>query len=352
VLVLYALVTQRTGLFKDDTRHYALMAQDPTYLPRLPYAFRVLTPLLVQLMPLETVSAFTVVTLAGLWLCALFLYAFLRALGLGPWATGAGVVLFLGSGATTRALTTPLYVDTLTYLTELAAFYFLLVRREAFFGATLVLGTLNRETTLFLAPVYLLQLRDAGRLRRSDLPRVALVLGAPVVALLAVAATKLVANGALVDGAGALAPRARTFEQNVPSLADLADIYSVFGAAWLLAAANLRQAPRIIRHGLAFGLLVVLQLAVSRGDESRNLSHLLPLVIPLAALEFQRLPKAPAAGLLLACLASVVNARWVILPNAALRYGLVAAGSLAALALMLRARLSCSRHRGPEVRRR
>jgi hypothetical protein len=335
LLVLYAFATERAGLFKDDTRHYALMAEDPAYLPRLPYTFRVLTPGLVHLLPFDTATGFAIVTVAALWASAVLLYAFLVRLNLGRWPAAGGVVLFLGSGLTIRLLTTPTYVDGLTYLAELAGFYFLLSRRELLFAATLLVGVLNRETILLLAPVYLLQLRSEGRLGRRDLPRVALVLGLPMLLLVAVAAARLIAGGALQFGLGVLETKPRTFEQNVPSLQDLADIYSVFGAAWLLGLANLRQAPPILQRGFVFGLLVVLQLAVSRGDESRNLSHLLPLVIPLAAFELRRFAGAPAAGvaLVLACLASTVNFRWTLLPPAALRYGLVAGGTVGALAL-------------------
>lgn len=335
LLATYAFVTERTGLFKDDTRHYGLMAEDPTYLARLPYTFRVLTPTLVYLLPVDTATGFAVVTLTGLWLSAIVLYLFLRALDLHPWVGVAGVALFLGSGATTRALTTPTYVDALTYLTELAGFYFLQTRRERLFAASLVLGVLNRETVLLLVPVYLLQLRAEGRLERPDLPRAATVLGLPIAALALVIALKLTLGGVAQTGLGVLAARPRTFVQNVPSLQDLADVYTVFGATWLLALLHLRRAPPILRRGLVYGLLVVLQLAVSRGDESRNLSHLLPLVIPLAALELRCFAAAPAAGaaLALGCLASMVNFRWVVVPVAAVRYALVLAGSLAAFAL-------------------
>ena len=342
LLALYAFGTERAGLFKDDTRHYGLMADDPTYLARLPYTFRVLTPTLVHLLPFDTATGFAVVTVVGLWLCAAVLYAFLRALEIGPWVSAGGVTLFLFSGATTRALTTPIYVDPLTYLTELAGFYFLLTRRERLFAGTLLLGVLNRETALLLAPVYLLQLRAERRLGRADLPRVLLVLGLPLVALAAVVVVKLMVGGALETGLGGLAARPRTFVQNVPSLQDLADIYTVFGAAWLLALLHLRGAPPILRRGLVFGLLVVLQLTVSRGDESRNLSHLLPLVMPLATLELRRFAQAPLAGsaLLIACLASTVNFRWVLLPAPVVRYALVTGGTLAALGLVAWRRLA------------
>ena len=335
LLLSYAFLTERAGLFKDDTRHYALMAEDPAYLARLPYAFRVLVPLLVHLLPFGVEAGFTLVTLASLWLSALVLYAFLRRLGLSGQASVGGLLLFLFSGATIRLLTTPLYIDAPLYLTELLAFYALLTRREALFGATLLVGVLNRETALLLAPVYLLEQRAAGRLGRQDLPRVALVLGLPFLALALLVVGKLALAGAFQQGFGALRPLPRTFYQNVPSFQDLSDIYTLFGAGWLLAAAGLRGAPPILRHGLAFGLLIVAQLSVSRGDESRNLSHLLPLVIPLAAVQLERQAPPIRWALVAACLASVVNFRWTILPWAPLRYGLVAAGTLLALALQV-----------------
>jgi hypothetical protein len=333
LLILYFFATERAGLFKDDTRHYGLMAEDPSYLPRLPYAFRVLTPTLAHLLPFDTAAGFAVVTLAALWLSALVLYILLRRLGCDRCSATAGVVLFLGCGATIRLLTTPTYVDGLTYLTELVAFACLAFGRERLFALTLTLGVLNRETALLLVPVYLLELRAAGRLSRSDLPRAALVVGFPLVALLAVAAVKISLAGGPGVALAALETKPRTFVQNVPSFQDLADIYAVFGAAWLLALFALHQAPPLLRRGLIFGALVVAQLAVSRGDESRNLSHLLVLVLPLATLELRRQAGPGRLVVALACLVSTVNYRWVVLPNMALRYLLVAISTATAVGL-------------------
>jgi hypothetical protein len=333
LLILYFFATERAGLFKDDTRHYGLMAEDPSYLPRLPYAFRVLTPTLVHLLPLDTATGFSVVTLVALWLSAVVLYFFLRRLGCDRWSARSGVVLFLGCGATIRLLTTPTYVDGLTYLTELAAFACLACGRERLLALTLTLGVLNRETALLLIPVYLLERRAAGRLSRFDLPRAALVAGLPLVALLAVAKVKISLAGGPGVALAALETKPRTFVQNVPSFQDLADIYAVFGAAWLLAPFALRQAPPLLRRGLIFGALVVAQLLVSRGDESRNLSHLLVLILPLTTLELRRQVGPGRLTVALACLVSTVNYRWVVLPNIAVRYLLVALSTVTALGL-------------------
>ena len=340
LLILHGLVTARGEVLKDDSRHYAMVAEEPAYLPRLPYSFRVLTPLLVHFLPFETTAGFAVVTIAALSLTALFLYAFLRALDLSHWIGGAGVALLLGSGATVRALSNPMYVDALSYLTEMAAFYFLLIGKDRLFTATLIIGVMNKETALLLIPVYLLKLLGEGRLRRSDLSRVARHVVLPLATLGALVAFRLLAGGALENGLSPLEPMPRTFQQTIPSPQELADIYSVFGIGWVLAAANLRHSPKILRWGLLYGLLILLQLSVARGDEGRVFSHLLPLVIPLAALEFRNLGTGPAAGLLVACLASMVHSRWVIVPGPPLRYAVVAAGSLAALVMLLSRRWS------------
>jgi hypothetical protein len=237
-----------------------------------------------------------------------------------------------------------MYVDALSYLAELVGFYCLLSRREALFGLTLAIGILNRETVLLLGPVYLLELRAAGRLGRADLPRVALVLGAPIAVFGLLVVLKLAVAGEPSAALAALPPNPRAFVHSVPTLQVLADVYSVFGLSWLLAALNVRAAPPLIRRGLSYGLLVVLQLAVVRGDEGRILSHLVPLVIPLAVLELRRYARAPGLGVLLvaAGLTSAVNFRLTLIASAALRYALVGAGTLVGLVITLVARRSCA----------
>jgi hypothetical protein len=127
----------------------------------------------------------------------------------------------------------------------------------------------------------------------------------------------------------------------------LFDVYSTLGVLWLLALRHLPGPTSVQRQALVYGALVVLQLTVSRGDEGRNLSHLFPLVIPLAMLEVQRLLRVDGPGgvrggrrgVLLAALddvataGSMVHARWTILEPAALRYTLVALGTALALAI-------------------
>src|SRR4051794_3737923 len=155
ILLLYAFGTTRVGLQKDDAGQYYQMAESASYLTRLPYTFRVLTPGLASLWPGDPVPGFTLVTLLALPLAATALYAYQRTIGLGRPAALAGAFLFAVSGGPIRMLTTPDYVDAATYLTEAAAFWLLASGRFWPFLAVVTIGVLNRETALLLVALYL-----------------------------------------------------------------------------------------------------------------------------------------------------------------------------------------------------
>jgi len=349
-LLLFAFCTTRVGLQKDDAGQYYQMAESPAFLARLPYTFRVLSPGLAALWPGDPIAGFTLVTLLALPLAATALYAYQRSIGLGNGAALAGALLFAVSGGAIRMLTTPVYVDAVTYLTEAAAFW-LLARRQFWpFVAVVSVGVLNRETALLLVAPYLLSAPPNWR-QPATWARPLLAVAIPAAVFLVVVVLKLAAGGVLSGATplATLAPFARTFRQDIPSLSELFDVYSTLGVLWLLALRHLPGPTSVQRRALVYGALVVLQLTVSRGDEGRNVSHLFPLVIPLAMLEVQRLlneggsPLGGRVGLpqhtplailfVVACAASMVHARWTILEPAALRYGLVALGTALALAI-------------------
>ena len=338
ILALYAFATARVGLRIDDAGQYSQMAESPSYLARLPYTFRVLTPGLAGLWPGDPLVGFTVVTLLALPLAATALYAYQRAIALEPPAALAGALLFAVSGGSVRMLTTPVYVDALTYLTEAAAFWLLARRRFWPFLAVVTVGVLNRETALLLVALYLAVEPPS----RATWVRALLAVLLPATVLGVVVVLMLWAGGVLSGATplATLAPFARTFRQDLPALADLFDVYSMLGVMWLLALRHLPGPTSFHRRALVYAVLAVLQLTVSRGDEGRNLSHLFPIVIPLAMLDVQRVlatgsrrGRILAALLIAGCAASMVHARWTIFEPAALRYALVALGTATALAI-------------------
>ena len=336
VLGMYAFGTERVGLAKDDAGQYARMAEDPAFLARLPYTFRVLTPRLASLWPGDPAAGFTAVTLASLILAGTCLHAYGRVVGLGPLAAGAGALLFAVSGGMVRLLTTPVYVDGPTYLLTVAALLLLALDRFRPFLAVVCIGVLNRETAFLLVPLYLLVARSSTWDRR----RVAVAIVVPAGVFVALVIGQLWVGGALADPTRlyALRPAPSAMRQAIPSLTDLFDLFSTFGVLWLLAARNLLGPTPFMRRASAFGALVIAQLVAARGDEGRVLSHLFPIVITLAMLEVDwagrvhgRTGRIWAGVLVLGAAASMVNARWTFLEPAPLRYALVASGTIVAL---------------------
>lgn len=338
-----ALGTVRTGLFKDDAAHYARLAESIADPVRLPYTFRVLTPWLVGLLPLELTAAFTLLTGVALWAAGVLLFALMRLTGYGPLARWAALGLFLNSGLVVRALTTPLYVDALTDALLAVAVILLVRGHDGGFAIVTALGTLNRETALLLLPSYV-----AARwppVSSAAWLRLVSVCGTPLLVLGTFILWKLVSAGLLSLGPSVVerldwvGPR-----QRVPQLGDLMDVYSLFGVAWLVAAANARHLRPPLRPLWIFSALVCAQLLIARGDEGRVLGPLFVLVLPLAAVELERIGtlridrrwRLTMCGLLVvACLSSMVHARWAWIPSAAVRYGLVTLGTLVGIAVIV-----------------
>jgi hypothetical protein len=330
---LYVWATQRAGLFKDDTEYYGRLARDLADPAHLPYTFRLLTPWLASLLPLETAEAFTVITLVSLLLTAVLLYAFMARCGFQPAASFGALTIFLCSSVVIRMLTTPTYVDPLTYALTIATFLALIARRDVLFSLLVAVGSLNRETALLLLPSYLVAawpMRGArGWLRAT------LVCAIPFTALVVLVLAKLAVLGMLGHGLLGMSSLAYTgYVQRIPRLGDLLDVYSLFGLAWLALILGWRSAPRWLQ---IYGGLVIAQLLISRGDESRNLSHLFPMIIPLVALllEQARARSRPVmAGLVICVVLSMIHFRWAAIPLEAVRYTLVALGTTAGGALI------------------
>lgn len=342
----YLWGTSRTGIFKDDTVHYARLAESLADPGRLPYTFRLLTPWLASRLPLDLASAFTIITLVSLWVTALLLNAFLAVQGLPPVGRWGGVLLFLGSGCVVRALTTPTYVDPLTYALTMAGFVALYRRHDVAFVAIAALGVLNRETALLLLPAYIVA-HPPWRSREAAL-KALIVCGIPCLTLAAMVVLKLWAAGLLGQGLGVFETLRYTgAAQRVPRLGDILDAYSVFGVLWVVAALGVIRLPRELLPVAIHGALVMLQLTVSRGDESRNLSHLFPLILSLSAREIVTLTRVASASrlaalivpaFLAAALMSMVHFRWTWISVDAARYVLVALGTGVAVALIAWAR--------------
>lgn len=115
-----------------------------------PFCWRILTPLLVHILPVPTLVGFWLVTTLSLAGATLALMWFLRGLGLSPEATIAGGLAFVClMPATGFTLYADLLVDPLAFALLALALGCVVHRRGGLLLIALVLMALDKETALF-----------------------------------------------------------------------------------------------------------------------------------------------------------------------------------------------------------
>ncbi|HEY6795293.1 MAG TPA: hypothetical protein VI248_11500 [Kineosporiaceae bacterium] len=173
-----------------DAPYYVAMWREPGEPTAPPYTYRVLTPWLVRLTGLDAFWGFAVVSIAGLAVTAVLLWATVLRDGTLVQAWLA-LGLFVLSPAAVFSVADHYRVDAVAYA-FLAGVLLLLRRGQLTLAAiTCVCGLLAKESVLFAAPIVLL-LAWKARARAS---MVILLVGAPALYLV-MHRTNLIAKGA------------------------------------------------------------------------------------------------------------------------------------------------------------
>lgn len=191
-LGLMALLVARTTLLTQDNpdfarpqdlQQYLYMAQHGAFsLHIAPYGWRVGLPFMVSLLPMEPAVGFFVVSFVALWLTAVVVYYLVRQFGMGRGPALIGMIMFLSlSWAVKFNLGDFWLTEPVAFLILSLATLLLGASRPIAASGLMALGSLFRESTLVLAPLfYTLRARrpwDA----RAALEAVALVLPTIVV---------------------------------------------------------------------------------------------------------------------------------------------------------------------------
>jgi len=152
-----------------DARYYFAMAKDPfTFITPngytgWAYGYRVLTPLLVHVFPVNVDDGFKIITNVSLLLTSLILYSFLRRFfGFNAREALLGQILFLTDIAVIYNVANFRLVDPLAYLFFIIGLYLIYACGNLLFAATMAVAMLNKETEIILAPVYYLVNRRKG----------------------------------------------------------------------------------------------------------------------------------------------------------------------------------------------
>jgi hypothetical protein len=241
IMLLDALVRDEP-VPKGDDLIYERMADDPLAPHTFVFAYRIAVPWLVHVLPFDHDVSFGVIA----WLCSAAagaaLFLLLERLGTSRRASIAlALVLVLSPPLLVASLRQGRNPDPLTILVMVAGALFIVERRPKALAATMLVGALNRESALFLAPlayaVWAERLWDRAVLLR------ALAVAAPAVT--AFVALRLAIptvgreqvpgyGGALIGG------RLDVLRSGLTSEVEVRRLATIYGPLWLLAPLALR----------------------------------------------------------------------------------------------------------------
>ncbi|MBI4865102.1 MAG: hypothetical protein HY815_33310 [Candidatus Riflebacteria bacterium] len=137
--------------YDSDGKFYAAMAGDPLfsceYSRAAPWCFRILTPWLASLLPLQTLDAFRVIGFAAGWLSLTLLLWILRRLEFDERLSAIGLALYAAVFWSVKfSFRSPAYIDSLTQSFLLAIVLLTLGRRYLAVVMVVAVGALQKES--------------------------------------------------------------------------------------------------------------------------------------------------------------------------------------------------------------
>lgn len=288
IILLDALVADEATPRGDD-RIYELMADHPGRTHTFPFAYRVLVPTVVHVLPFGHTFSFSLLA----WLCSgaagATAYVLLRRFAVGDTlAAGLGLFVATSPGLLIVSLRDGRNTDAATVFLMLLAVLFMVDRRPRALALTLLIAALTRESAMFLVPLTY-ALWAARPVDPDAARRTALVCAPAVAAYVALRVGLPTVGRELVPGYGdgLLQGRWNNLHKGFDGWrTEGRRILTQFGPLWLLAPFALRDTP-FARRGLVLvaACLVAMTFAL---DWGRILLLTAPVVIVAAGVVLQR----------------------------------------------------------------
>jgi hypothetical protein len=288
IILLDALVADEATPRGDD-QIYELMARDPGTTHTFPFAYRVLVPTIVHVLPFGHTFSFSLLA----WLCSgaagAVTYVLLRRFAVAD-ALAAGLGLFMATspGLLVVSLRDGRNTDAATVFLMLLAVLLMVDRRPRALAVTLLVAALTRESAMFLVPltyaIWAARPLDGDAARRT-----ALVCAPAIVAYVALRLGLPTVGRELVPGYGdgVIDGRLNNLHRGLDDWqTEGRRIGTQFGPLWLLAPFALRDSA-FARRGLVLiaACLVAMTFAL---DWGRILLLAAPVVVVAAGVTLQR----------------------------------------------------------------
>jgi hypothetical protein len=308
LIVLDAFVRDAPTPQGDDLI-YERMADDPTAPHTFVFAYRILVPWIVHALPFEHGFSFSVIA----WICSgaagAVLFALLERLGVARRVSvPLAFVLVLSPPLLVASLRQGYNPDPVTVLVMIAGALFVVERRPVPLALTMLIGALNRESALFLAPLAYAVWAQRP-LDRAALVRV-IAVAAPAIALFCALRLSIPTVGKeQVPGYGAslIGGRIDVLSDGLRAFFDVEArrLAFIFGPLWLLAPLALRDFPFARRGLLVMTPLCLLAMSFAL-DWGRVAFVAAPVVYAAAAWTLHHRPRLLAPALAL-CAAMIVG---------------------------------------------
>lgn len=135
-----------------------------------PWGWRLLGPAIAGALPVPIMSAFQILTFAGLLVAAVATYATARVLGFGALLSAVGVLLFLSLGYAVKFNVFDFWLaDPIAFAFVAVGFLLIVLRQDLAFAVCIAVGVLAKESVIFTVALYY-----GFRAERPIDPRVAL----------------------------------------------------------------------------------------------------------------------------------------------------------------------------------
>jgi hypothetical protein len=153
LMVVDAFVRDAAQPPRGDDQIYERMADDPFATHTFPFAYRLGLPLIVHILPFGHTASFSVLAWLAAGGSAAILYVLLRRYEVPVWlAVALGLLLALSPAMLVVSLRQGRNPDAVAVFAMFAGSLCVVDRRSGAFAVVLLLGSLVRETTLFLIP--------------------------------------------------------------------------------------------------------------------------------------------------------------------------------------------------------
>ena len=261
IVILDALVRDEPTPRGDDLI-YERMAQDPFATHTFPFAYRVLVPTIVHVLPFGHTFSFSLLAWLATGVSAGFLYVLAQRVGAPPaLALGLALCLALSPPLLIVSLRQGRNVDAATVAVMVAAVLFIIDERPRALAVTLAIGALTRESAMFLVPlayaVWAERLVDAEALKRVA------IVSAPAIAIyvaLRLAIPTVGREQVVGYGGSLLGGRFDVLHDGLNQIAtELRRMFTVYGPLWLIAPLALRD-MRLAQRGLVLVALCVVSM--------------------------------------------------------------------------------------------